>query len=59
MSSTELKYVTSRRRRFSNTIDGLGCFLFDEDGVLLFGSGSIVGTASGLSCSLNLMLFLQ
>ena len=56
MSSTEVKYFTSRQRRFSNAIDVLGSFLFVKDGVLLFGSGSIVRTASGL-INLKVLLY--
>jgi len=35
ISSIELKYFTSRRRRFSHAIDFLDSFLFDEDGSLI------------------------
>jgi len=35
ISPIELKYFTSRRRRFSPAMDFLGGFLFDEDGSFL------------------------
>jgi len=57
MLSIKLKYFTSRWGRFSNAIDVLGSFLFDEDGVLLYGSESIAQTASGLNCNLKFLLY--
>ena len=54
ISPIELKYFTSRRRRFSHAIDFLGSFLFGEDGSLLYGSELTVGTASDFKLQLKL-----
>jgi len=43
----------SIRQHFSQAVDLLYSFLFDEDGVLHFGSGITEGTASGLRLSCN------